>query len=85
MIRAGDEKDDLFTEYKENVEKIPCKHFNQGKGYCPFRNSCFYAHNLPDGTKYVYPYKASKINANGEWEDDEEEITLANRIGNGLF
>ena len=83
MVRSGPEKDDLVEEYKENVAAIPCKHFNRGKGACPFMNSCFYAHLLPDGTKYVYPWKDNKINANGEWEDDEDS-TLAERIGSVL-
>ena len=31
--------------------KKHCKHFNMGKGTCPFANSCFYKHEYPDGTK----------------------------------
>lgn len=46
-------------------------------------NSCFYAHCMPDGTKYLYPWKDNKINEYGEWED-ESEITLAEQIGNAL-
>ena len=46
-------------------------------------NSCFYAHLMPDGTKYIYPWKDTKINEYGEWEDDQER-TLAQQIGNAL-
>lgn len=83
MIRSGPEKDDLIEEYKEAIGEIPCKHFNKGKGMCPFMNSCHYTHLLPDGTKYVYPWKDNKINEYGEWEDDQDR-TLADRIGNAL-
>ena len=31
--------------------KKPCKHFDQGRGVCPFGASCFYLHTNPDGTE----------------------------------
>ena len=31
--------------------KKPCKHFDQGRGECPFGDSCFYLHAYPDGRK----------------------------------
>ena len=80
MIKSGPEKDELIEEYKEVVKSIPCKHFNMGKGLCPFMNSCFYAHLLADGTPYVYAWKDNKLNEYGEWEDDTE-TTLADRFG----
>lgn len=80
MIKNGPEKTDLIEEYKEVLKSIPCKHFNSGKGICPFMNSCFYAHSMPDGTPYLYPWKDNKLNEFGEWEDDTE-TTLADRIG----
>lgn len=27
----------------------PCKHFDQGRGTCPFNAHCFYLHAYPDG------------------------------------
>ena len=80
MIKNGPLKEQLIEEYKEVIKAIPCKHFNFGKGLCPFRNSCNYAHELPDGTPYEYPWKDNKLNEYGEWEDDTE-TTLADRIG----
>lgn len=80
MIKSGPEKDELMDEYKQVLKAIPCRHFNGGKGLCPFRNSCFYAHLMPDGRSYEYPWKDNKINQFGEWEDDHE-VTLADRIG----
>ena len=29
--------------------KKHCKHFNRGKGTCPFNEKCFYLHAYPDG------------------------------------
>ena len=29
--------------------KKHCKHFNRGKGKCPFNEKCFYLHAYPDG------------------------------------
>ena len=43
-------------------------------------NSCLYAHLLPNGTPDEYPWKDTKLNENGEWEDDIEP-TLAQRFG----
>mmetsp|Transcript_1852 Transcript_1852/g.1769 ORF Transcript_1852/g.1769 Transcript_1852/m.1769 type:complete len:85 (+) Transcript_1852:1589-1843(+) len=80
MIMAGPDKEDLIDEYKETLAQIPCRHFNIGKSPCPFMNSCFYAHFLPDGSRYEYPWKENKINEDGEWEDDSD-LTLAARIG----
>lgn len=84
MIKSGPEKEALIEEYKEVLKSIPCKHFNRGKGQCPFMNSCLYAHLLPNGTPYEYPWKENKINELGEWEDDIEP-TLAERFGNLNF
>jgi len=70
----------LIEEYKEVLASIPCKHFNRGKGLCPFRNSCMYAHLLTDGTPYEYPFENIKFDGTGKWEEDYEP-TLADRIG----
>jgi hypothetical protein len=36
MITEGEVKDQLIEEYIEALGDLPCKHFNKGKGYCPF-------------------------------------------------
>lgn len=36
MIYEGNIKDELIDEYCEALANIPCKHFGQGSGYCPF-------------------------------------------------
>lgn len=81
VIKSGPQKEDLIEDYKEALKEIPCKHFNFGKGLCPFRNSCNYAHLMHDSSPYQYPLKDNKMNEFGEWEDDYES-TLADRIGN---
>ena len=40
----------VLEEYKRRLKEIPCKHFEYGKGSCPFNGSCFYLHMYPDGT-----------------------------------
>jgi E3 ubiquitin-protein ligase makorin len=40
-----------ITAYQDGMGKKPCKHFDQGRGQCPFGASCFYAHLLQDGTE----------------------------------
>jgi E3 ubiquitin-protein ligase makorin len=52
MCKSGPDKDELIDEYKGTLGLIHCKHFNKGKGECPFRNSCNYAHKLPNGDDY---------------------------------
>lgn len=84
IVKSGPEKDFLIEEYKETLKSIPCRHFNKGKGACPFMNSCLYAHNLPNGMHYEYPWKDTKLNEQGQWEDDRE-LTLAERLGNLNF
>jgi hypothetical protein len=44
-----DDKCHLLECYKAHLKTIQCRHFNLGKGHCPFGNSCFYKHEYPDG------------------------------------
>lgn len=66
MVNTGPDKDELIREYKETLKELPCKHFEKGKGSCPFKNSCNYAHLLPNGQQYEYPYDDIKL-IDGEW------------------
>jgi len=47
---TGTQKKEIEEQYKSILKSIPCKHFNFGKGTCPFYNNCFYVHLNPDGT-----------------------------------
>jgi len=81
MIHEGPLKDELLDEYCAALAEIPCMHFNKGKGYCPFQNSCFYAHYLANGDWYEYPFKETYIDEDGTIKEYvEPEITLADRI-----
>ena len=44
-----EEKVKLMEDYKNSMSTIHCKFFKRGKGSCPFNNSCFYLHAMPDG------------------------------------
>jgi hypothetical protein len=50
MVFDADRKNILIEEYKKNLAHIPCRHFDEGRGECPFGSSCFYTHCLPDGS-----------------------------------
>lgn len=45
-----------------------CKHFDEGRGQCPFGDSCFYLHAYPDGRKASpqASYRRFRQNADGE-------------------
>ena len=48
--------------------KKKCKHFDEGRGECPFNDKCFYLHTYPDGSKATpKPWKPRRRkNADGE-------------------
>ena len=78
---TGGDKNLLIEEYKETLADIPCRLFNKGRGECPFRDSCHYAHIDKDGNEFTYGYADDKcINSEGHWVDSQE-YTLADRIG----
>lgn len=41
---VGARKATLTAAYLARLRRIPCKHFDRGKGSCPFGSSCFYSH-----------------------------------------
>jgi hypothetical protein len=82
--KSGPEKDDLINDYKDCLAEMDCKHFNKGHGKCPFLNSCLYAHRLPNGDYYEYPFADDfKYNEHGE-QIEEVEPTLADQFGSLL-
>ena len=40
------EKAALVDAYKARLAAIPCRHFDDGRGSCPFGTSCWYAHKV---------------------------------------
>mmetsp|Transcript_38766 Transcript_38766/g.64462 ORF Transcript_38766/g.64462 Transcript_38766/m.64462 type:complete len:409 (-) Transcript_38766:191-1417(-) len=65
FVTDGEEKPLLIDEYKTNMKQIPCKHFDQGRGSCPFGSSCFYAHLNADGTPYKYEKLRTFLDSDG--------------------
>lgn len=43
----------LSQQYHSAQRSIPCRHWNYGRGECPFGSSCFYAHLNPDLTPAI--------------------------------
>ncbi|XP_066260526.1 probable E3 ubiquitin-protein ligase makorin-1 [Euwallacea similis] len=46
-----EEKQTFIRKEKTRMQKINCRYFSKGSGYCPFGNTCLYLHALPNGTK----------------------------------
>ncbi|CAG8737018.1 990_t:CDS:2 [Rhizophagus irregularis] len=51
FAKAGPQKEQIISTYKEKISQIPCKYF-EGSGKCPFADECFYQHANPDGSRY---------------------------------
>ena len=78
---TGSAKEVLCQEYSGALHDIPCRLFNKGRGECPFKDSCMYAHIDKAGNEFEYGYADDKaINSEGQWVDDHEP-TLAERMG----
>jgi hypothetical protein len=45
----------IVEEFRTATARIPCKHFNAGRGECPFGTSCFYAHVMPVRPNFCFP------------------------------
>jgi E3 ubiquitin-protein ligase makorin len=55
----------VASDYHGSQRRIPCRHYNYGKGTCPFGTSCFYAHLNADGTPAVAPKHTIRLDAEG--------------------
>jgi hypothetical protein len=74
-------KEQLMEEYQGVLSEIPCRLFNKGKGECPFRNSCFYAHLDENGNEFEYEWKDDMVaTTEGAWVEDQD-LSLAQRMG----
>lgn len=49
-MRDGKRKRFLLAAYRAKLASIPCRHFDYGRGVCPFGDACFYAHLNVDGS-----------------------------------
>lgn len=50
LVRDGKRKRFLLAAYRAKLASIPCRHFDYGRGVCPFGDACFYAHLNADGS-----------------------------------
>jgi hypothetical protein len=70
-----------ISSYKRHLEAVPCRHFDEGRGTCPFGTSCFYKHAYPDGS--LEQPKALNVrmatNSQGEYAPVREQ-TLSSAI-----
>lgn len=51
----------LLETYKGKLKGIPCRHFDQGRGVCPFGGSCMYAHRDADGREVAAPERPALL------------------------
>lgn len=48
-VENKEEKAEFIDTQKQRMKKQNCRYFRQGKGKCPFGNTCLYLHALPNG------------------------------------
>jgi E3 ubiquitin-protein ligase makorin len=48
---SDEDKAAVIDAYVSRLGAVPCRHFDEGRGSCPFGTSCWYAHRLPDGSE----------------------------------
>lgn len=66
LVVVAERKAALIADFKSSTAAIPCRHFNFGRGMCPFGSSCFYLHQLPDGSAPSLPAPRFIADENGE-------------------
>ncbi|POM76250.1 Zinc finger, RING-type domain containing hypothetical protein [Phytophthora palmivora] len=67
MVTRPERKKLLIDVYRKNLSGIPCRHFDEGRGTCPFGTSCFYAHRYPDGTLASRQVRTA-VDADGQYD-----------------
>ncbi|KAL4151534.1 hypothetical protein PRNP1_008476 [Phytophthora ramorum] len=67
MVTKPERKKFLIDVYRKNLSAIPCRHFDEGRGTCPFGTSCFYAHRYPDGTLASRQVRTA-VDADGQYD-----------------
>lgn len=64
--RDDAEKGDAIAAYTARLAAVPCRHFDQGRGSCPFGSSCWYAHRYADGSEAAAPNLRKYGTADGD-------------------
>ena len=76
------EKAELMESYRNRLSAVPCRHFEQGRGSCPFGTSCFYSHTLADGSEAPrVPQRRYAVGAEGEEVRVVEPLRLGAFLG----
>lgn len=55
-------KTEVIEKYKASMARVKCRYFEKSKPhdrFCPFGKECFYKHENPDGTPYVFEHGAT--------------------------
>ncbi|KAM6202424.1 E3 ubiquitin-protein ligase makorin-3 [Rhynchocyon petersi] len=47
-VEEEEKKQKLIQQYKEAMSNKACRYFDEGRGYCPFGDHCFYKHAYPE-------------------------------------
>ncbi|KAJ1621654.1 hypothetical protein T492DRAFT_1068145 [Pavlovales sp. CCMP2436] len=72
FVEKGARKEQIRGAYLSALSGKPCKHFDRGRGTCPFGSSCFYSHSDANG-RTVEPaaprvaYSTSGARTAGGW------------------
>jgi len=77
FVVDGGRKAAINSEYTRSQKVIPCRHWDLGRGKCPFGTSCHYAHLLPDGQPAPLQKHSFLINADGEVKGVGKQKTIA--------
>jgi len=69
--------------------KKHCKHFNRGKGKCPFNEKCFYLHAYPDGRvasprpvrrrEHSDRHRPNRTDYSDDDDDDDDDVLIADQ------
>jgi E3 ubiquitin-protein ligase makorin len=70
-----------MESYRARLGAIPCRHFAQGRGSCPFGSSCFFSHLLEDGSEAPAPARRYAATADGEEVRVVEPLRLSAFLG----
>ena len=72
----------IIEAYKQQLQDKHCKHFDMGRGTCPFGTSCFYRHEYLDGSlqdRTELPDVRFVTNSDGDFTTVRDD-TLGNLI-----
>ncbi|KZV98783.1 hypothetical protein EXIGLDRAFT_831997 [Exidia glandulosa HHB12029] len=74
---TDERKQKLIENYKASMSRVDCKYFtaSRDKPFCPYGRDCFYKHELPDGTPYVFKEGVEELME--RWKRRRQDIAMA--------